>query len=279
VRKSAFRYCKKYQRESTYKEKLRILAHSFRSLILWSVGPIAFGPVVKSHNLAAAHGGGKPVTSWPGCKGQEEDVLGSHCPLQGTRDLPGGLHLLVSPVSAQWLWRSSQSVLCYRQLCLSCCVMYCFPALNFVKLCLPKSKGKTNVLNWSNKAKMWDLLKGDLSFTEVGRCYRENESSSCGTWLNSTCPERAKFFLEVPWKHMPWSRGSAVQHLDFHSSDLKQPWIQFPSMFHSPLLLGYLEGKCSEVRWKCQMHVLIPQIILQESEISHWIWILPHHVP
>jgi hypothetical protein len=56
-------------------------------------------------------------------------------------------------------------------------VIFCFPALNFVKICLPKSKWyhprskvKVNVFNLSDELKIWYLLKGGMSLAAVGLC-------------------------------------------------------------------------------------------------------------
>jgi hypothetical protein len=52
----------------------------------------------------------------------------------------------VPECTAQWIQRSSQLVLRCHQLCFNHCVICCFPALNFVKTCLPRSK-------WCSKSK------------------------------------------------------------------------------------------------------------------------------
>jgi hypothetical protein len=81
------------------------------------------------------------------------------------------------------------------------CVICCFPALNFVKICLPKRKWcpqikvKINVPNLRDKVKIWDLLKGSTSLVEVGQHYGKNESSSRSTALNAMYPEHAPFVL------------------------------------------------------------------------------------
>lgn len=68
-----------------------------------------------------------------------------------------------------------------------------FPALSFVKntVCLPKSKwypkskGKVDVVNLSDKVKFLDLLVGYTSLAKVGQCYEKNESNIHNTALNS----------------------------------------------------------------------------------------------
>jgi hypothetical protein len=92
--------------------------------------------------------------------------------------------------------RSSQSVSCYVT-CVQIIVWLaeCFPALNFVKICLPKSKWcpqskeKVNGLSLNDKVKVLGLLKGSMSSVEVGESYGKHESSIQSTVLNSVHPE------------------------------------------------------------------------------------------
>jgi hypothetical protein len=65
----------KYLRKINLKDERFNLAHSFRSLRPWSLGPVAFGPMVKQNVMAEAHGGGKLLISeQPGNKKREEGV-------------------------------------------------------------------------------------------------------------------------------------------------------------------------------------------------------------
>jgi hypothetical protein len=41
----------------------------------------------------------------------------------------------------------------------------------------PKPKRAYNVLNLSDKVKIWDLWKGDMPIVEVGWCYERNKAS------------------------------------------------------------------------------------------------------
>jgi hypothetical protein len=78
----------------------------------------------------------------------------------------------------------------------------CFSALNFREICLPnskwclKSKIRMNVLNWSDRVTIWDVLKGSMSLTEVGQLLAEKKLSSFhSTEANSACWACAGFFL------------------------------------------------------------------------------------
>jgi hypothetical protein len=70
-------------------------------------------------------------------------------------------------------------------------VIFLFPALNFVKIFLlknkwcPKTKVKVNVFNLSDKLKILDLLKGNVSLAEVSWSYGIKESNICSTVLKS----------------------------------------------------------------------------------------------
>jgi hypothetical protein len=81
----------------------------------------------------------------------------------------------------------------------------CFPALNFVKVCLlkskwcPKSKVKINVLNLSGKVKVLDLLKARISLADVGWCYGRNESS-CGLLITITWGHQGSNEFKKPLK-------------------------------------------------------------------------------
>lgn len=50
--------------------------------------------------MAGALGRAKLVTSWPGSKGEEEDRLGSHLPLQGHIPMTSGPHDHLPPKGA-----------------------------------------------------------------------------------------------------------------------------------------------------------------------------------
>lgn len=50
----------KYLGESAYKGKTHILTHGFN---LWSLGPVAFGPVERQYIMVKGIMG-KPLTSW-----------------------------------------------------------------------------------------------------------------------------------------------------------------------------------------------------------------------
>jgi hypothetical protein len=78
----------------------------------------------------------------------------------------------------QFGWRKALSE---SQIIVSCVEIFvfraeCSPALTYVKICLPQSKWcpnkvKVNLLNLSDKVRIWDLLKGNMSLAEVGPHY------------------------------------------------------------------------------------------------------------
>jgi hypothetical protein len=87
----------------------------------------------------------------------------------------------------------------------------CFPTLNFVKICLPKSrwssgsKVKVNVPNGSDKVKIWDLLEGDMSLNRSWAMLQ-------GKWIKypqySTELYASWAFIvflqwQSPWNHIP----------------------------------------------------------------------------
>jgi hypothetical protein len=96
-----------------------------------------------------------------------------------------------APHAARWLQRSLVIFSCIEIIVRSA---ECFPALHFVKICLPTSKSyqngkvKVNVLHWSGKVKIWGLLEGSLSLAEVGQHSGKNECSIHSAPLNSTHP-------------------------------------------------------------------------------------------
>jgi hypothetical protein len=90
---------------------------------------------------------------------------------------------LLQHFTAQQMGRSAQSVPCHHQWCLSHCVSCPY----FVKISLPKSKVKVNVLYLSNKVKLWDLLKGSMSLVKVALRYGNNESDTHRTYSTQLC--------------------------------------------------------------------------------------------
>jgi hypothetical protein len=102
----------------------------------------------------------------------------------------------------------------------------CFPMLNFVKMCLHQSKVKVNLLNLSDKLKIWDLLKGSMFLLEVGQCYGKNYSRVWSTALNSAQPEHVWFFLSgsllgVMYPQIPrvYSKDKPVWHITDRNSE------------------------------------------------------------
>jgi hypothetical protein len=90
------------------------------------------------------------------------------------------------------------------------------------------SKVKENVLNKSDKATIWDLLKGSLSLAEVGQCHGENESNVHSTALNSVHPEQARTF----WSHRPVdTKGHCVHLLGWILTSTKRPSPPSPSLW------------------------------------------------
>jgi hypothetical protein len=77
----------------------------------------------------------------------------------------------------------------YHPLCLHHCVIHwVFSALHFVKICLPRNKScpkhnvKVNVLNWSDRVRIWDLLKSGVCLAEVGGLLGEMNQASYAPW-------------------------------------------------------------------------------------------------
>jgi hypothetical protein len=92
----------------------------------------------------------------------------------------------------------------------------CFPDLHFVKICPQKANGAQNqgtseLLNWSDRVKIWDLVEGHVSLVRVGWWCGKNEQHaqySCAHCLTWACVASAQ--VSPPGNHRPQIPRSTV---------------------------------------------------------------------
>jgi hypothetical protein len=139
-----------------------------------------------------------------------------------------------------------------------------------MKICLPKSKWyskskvKINVLNLSNKVKIWDLSKDHMSLAEVGRCYGKNEPSTHSAalnhiaWVCAVFPQWRSAWNQIP-VHIP--RMYCNLFLSPHGPDFI-------------CLLVYLYPTLFYKLWFIYVLLYIPSGMLTKTEI----WSFQSHI-
>jgi hypothetical protein len=110
------------------------------------------------------------------------------------------------------------------------CSAECFSALNFLKICLsrskwcPRSKVKFNVVNLSNKAKMLVLLKGGVSLVEVGHWYGKNEANICSSVLIIHLEPSVFLQWLSPWNQIPLNAKGLLYTYKICDSNCTKLW-------------------------------------------------------
>jgi hypothetical protein len=104
------------------------------------------------------------------------------------------------------------------------------------------------VLNFTDKVKNWDLLKGVMYLAEAGWHHGKNTSSICSTALNSVHPEYSKIFL--------------------HDS-LFEPYTCGHQGSTVPL---FSESFRDYLNYECNRKDIVPTSDLCSQVWAHWCW-------